>query len=168
MKKLLFSLLVFAIPAMAMQNPQGIKRKYEDQHASSITYTKPDISREIFSIKALDNNHEVGYCQAGVNPFAEHQGYIYALHVESQYRNKGIAYMLFKKGIEALIKKNYRVIAWDVIGIFNVSTRTLENIYLSMIMKLQQNFEFDFIMEERIKPLDTEVTPMRIILKGKR
>lgn len=158
MKKLLLLLLAFSFPAVAMQQP---KRKHEDREKPQVFYLEINTNDVIFNIYASIAKKQVGYCKFHYNLDKPDQGYIETLYVDSQYRDLGIGYKLFKKAVKSLFKKGYLVIGWDAQQTGDIPIQILDNIYLSMVMKLMHKYELDFFMEERVK----NTTPMRIVLK---
>lgn len=130
-----------------------------------VFYHEIDTNGFIFYIHASIGIKEVGHSKFHPDIEKPNQGYIETLSVHPDDRRSGIGYHLFKKTINSFIKKGYRIIGWDAKQIGNIPTRQLEDIYLSMIAKLANKYEFNFIMDERKIHEGQEVTPMRIVLK---
>lgn len=163
MKKLALLLLTLSVPALAMQKPQcNPKRKAE----SPINYMDQSAIAP-FRIVAFDNNTKAGFIDIGTDPLDTDFGHIDYLQVNENYRGQGIGYELFKKAIFALKKKGFKIITWDATNVGDVITENLEEIYLNYILKLKDELEFDFIMDERFGESDLALTPMKIIIKNK-
>ncbi|GMU18856.1 MAG: hypothetical protein AMXMBFR12_00480 [Candidatus Babeliales bacterium] len=166
MKKLLLISLAFAFPAIAMQQP---KRKRRDASKCQIDYN--DQSRIApFRILALDRNSEnvVGYINFGLDEYNSDFGHIDWLHVNKTYRGKGIGYKLFEKAIFALKDTGFKVITWDIVGLEDVSTEELKQIYSSYISKLKDELKFNFITHPTETVNGFKVIPAQLMLSDKR
>ncbi len=118
-----------------------------------------------FYISAVDGESVVGRIDFGTSIKNSRHGHIEYLSVIPAHRGQGIGYQLFERAILTLKKKGCRIITWDAIGLDDISTEQVENVYIAYIHKLAGVLEFDFFMELRLGCLETLVTPMKLIIK---
>lgn len=162
MKKLFLVLLVVAQATFSMEpHTRKPKKSSLSTHLDYLNHsTIPP-----FSISAVKGEATVGCINFNICKRNSAHGHIEYLTVLATHRGMGIGYQLFERAILTLKKKGFRIITWDAIGIDDVSTEELENVYIAYIHKLADVLEFDFIMEKRLGCLETKVTPMKLILK---
>lgn len=160
MKKLFLLLCLPYALAMGM-GPRERKHQDINPHIDYLNHsTIPP-----FSISAVKGEDTVGCINFNTCKRNSAHGHIEYLTVLDAHRGQGIGYQLFERAILTLKNKGFRIITWDAIGIDDVSTEELENVYIAYIHKLANILEFDFIMEKRLGCLETKVTPMKLILK---
>jgi ribosomal protein S18 acetylase RimI-like enzyme len=164
MKKLLLLLTLCATSLLGMQQPK--RKRVESPAPPVITYSNQTAIAP-WRIVAFDKNIKAGFIDIDTDPIDLNFGHIKYLQVNEGYRGVGIGYELFKRAIFALKKKGFEVIIWDATDVSNVNIENLEKIYLNYILKLKDELEFDFIMDERFGDLDLALTPMKIIIKNK-
>lgn len=165
MKKLLLFLLAFALPATAMH-----KRKHIDSQKPTISFTKVFYSKELdaYVIKAFakERTTPIGEIRFDHSPHDKSTGCIYNLEVEPGFRENKIGYQLFRKAIIELKRQDYPRVSWLALGVDDLSTRELEEIYIAMVKRLAQEINCDLSIEPRKgNGIFVEQTPFKIIFK---
>lgn len=160
MKKLFLFLFLPCAFATGMQ-PQ--KRTHQDMSKPIEYLNHAGIAP--FYISAVAGESVVGRIDFGSSIKNSRHGLIEYLSVLPAHRGKGIGYQLFERAILTLKKKGFRIITWDAIGLDDISTEQLENVYIAYIHKLAGVLEFDFVMGLRLGCPGTLITPMKLIVK---
>lgn len=165
MKKLLLLLLLIGSHTYNMQNATS------NASTPHIKYTPAYYheNRKTLIIQAVKDKHDVGEITFDISKTDKNSGYIYSLNVDDGCRSQGIGYQLFKQAILELKNGGCTKIQWTALGLFDVTTKDLEEIYIRMVQKLQEEkiIDFDFCMLPREKASANKVkTRMELTLKG--
>lgn len=165
MKKLLLLLLIGTLAQGMHKNPD---KPCSTNQEISFTKAFYHHDRNVTMIQATKDNSPLGEVTFDSSDKENKHGYIYSIDVDDSCRKQGIGYQLFKRAILELQKKGCLKIGWTALGLFEVSTEELEQIYLGMIKKLQKEkeFDFEFRMGTRQPTKSNGIkTPMEIALK---
>lgn len=165
MKKLLLLLLLIGSCAQSMQNASLQAPNQEIKYTPTYYHQ----NRNVLMIQANKGKSPVGEVTFDISKSEKNNGYIYSIDVDDECRNQGIGYKLFKQAILELKNAGCTKIAWTALGLFEVTTQELEQIYTKMVQKLHKDkvLDFDFCMMPREKASVNNVkTRMEITLKG--
>lgn len=148
MKKLLLLLFTLISPIFAMEQP---KDQIKIEQIAEITYSDPQFDENAahYIIKAEKNSNKVGSATFHYSPFDKNLGHIFELEVDTEYREQGIGYQLFKQTILELKKQGYQKITWLAWSSDeeNMPCTLLKDIYTHMGKKLSTEVTCDLIIE---------------------